>query len=53
VPIEEVRKGSADSAIMFDWFDRIGYDVHVRSRSRECGILPTSLEAWAAKARWS
>jgi len=38
---------------MYDWFDRVGYDVHIRSRSRECGIPPTSLEAWAAKARWS
>ena len=51
VPIEDVRKGSADDAIMYDWFDRVGYDVHIRSRSRECGIPPTSLEAWAAKAR--
>jgi hypothetical protein len=38
---------------MYDWFDRVGYDVHVRSRSRECGLPPTSLEAWATKARWS
>jgi uncharacterized protein YbjT (DUF2867 family) len=53
VPIEEVRKGNADAAIMYDWFDRVGYDVHVRSRSRECGIPPTSLAGWAAKARWS
>ncbi len=53
VPIEDVRRGSADLAIMYDWFDRVGYDVHIRSRSRECGIPPTSLEAWAGKARWS
>ena len=53
VPIEEVRKGSADAAIMYDWFDRVGYDVHIRSRSRECGIPPTRLGDWAAKARWS
>jgi uncharacterized protein YbjT (DUF2867 family) len=53
VPIEEVRKGSADAAVMYEWFDRVGYDVHVRSRSRECGIPPTSLQGWAAKARWS
>ena len=53
VPIEEVRKVSADWAIMYDWFDRVGYDVHVRSRARECGIPPTSFESWAAKARWS
>ena len=53
VPLEEVRKGSDDYATMLEWFDRVGYDVHIRSRSRECGIPPTRLESWAAKARWS
>ena len=53
VPIEEVRKGSDDYATMLEWFDRVGYDVHIRSRSQECGIPPTRLESWAAKARWS
>jgi uncharacterized protein YbjT (DUF2867 family) len=53
VPIEDVRKGSEDYAIMLEWFDRVGYDVHIRSRSRECGIPPTSLSTWVAKARWS
>ena len=52
VPIEEVRKFSADFATMLEWFDRVGYDVHIRSRSREFGIPPTSLADWAAKAPW-
>jgi uncharacterized protein YbjT (DUF2867 family) len=52
VPIEEVRKFSADFATMLEWFDRVGYDVHIRSRSREFGIRPTSLADWAAKAPW-
>jgi hypothetical protein len=38
---------------MLEWFDRVGYDVHIRSRSRECGIPPTSLASWAAEKRWS
>jgi uncharacterized protein YbjT (DUF2867 family) len=53
VPIEEVRKGSADYALMLEWFDRVGYDVHIRSRSRECGIPPARLASWAARTRWS
>jgi len=53
VPIEEVRKFSADFAAMLEWFDRVGYDVHIRSRSREFGIRPTSLADWAAKTHWS
>jgi len=52
VPIEEVRKFSADFATMLEWFDRVGYDVHIRSRSREFGIRPTSLADWAARAAW-
>jgi uncharacterized protein YbjT (DUF2867 family) len=52
VPIEEVRKLSADFATMLEWFDRVGYDVHIRSRSREFGIPPTSLADWGAKAAW-
>jgi uncharacterized protein YbjT (DUF2867 family) len=50
VPIEEVRKGSADYALMLEWFDRVGYDVHIRSRSRECGIPPTRLASWARRS---
>ena len=53
VPIEAVRQGSTDYASMLEWFDRVGYDVHIRSRSRECGIAPTSLASWAGKTRWS
>jgi len=52
VPIDEIRKFSADLAVMLEWFDRVGYDVHIRSRSREFGIRPTSLAEWAAKAQW-
>lgn len=53
VPIEEVRKWSADYASMLEWFDRVGYEVHIRSRSREFGVRPTSLRDWAVRARWS
>jgi uncharacterized protein YbjT (DUF2867 family) len=53
VPIAEVRKASEDYAVMLEWFDRVGYDVHIRSRSRECGLPPTKLASWAAAQRWS
>ena len=49
----ESLSGSADYALMLEWFDRAGYDVHIRSRSRECGIPPTKLASWAAAKRWS
>jgi len=53
VPIEEVRKFSDDFAIMFEWFDRVGYDSDIQGNGKEYGIEPTSLEEWAATASWN
>jgi len=46
-PIEEVRKQSADWAIMLEWFDRVGYEAPIDANSRESGIRPTSLAEWS------
>lgn len=48
IPIEEVRKNSADMALMLEWFDRVGYDADIPALVREFGIPPTTLAAWAA-----
>jgi uncharacterized protein YbjT (DUF2867 family) len=53
VPIEDVRKGSADYALMLEWFDRVGYDADIPATSRESGIRPTTFEEWARRADWS
>ncbi len=53
VPIEEVRKWSADYALMLEWFDRVGYDADIPAISRESGIRPTTFPEWAARAKWS
>ena len=53
VPIEEIRKGSADFAAMLEWFDRVGYDVDIPATSKESGIRPTSFREWVARANWS
>src|SRR3990172_3487766 len=47
VPIEEVRKGSEDYALMLEWFDRVGYNVHIKSNAKEFGLAPTPFRAWA------
>ncbi|MGH2569879.1 MAG: NmrA/HSCARG family protein [bacterium] len=52
-PIEEVRKGSEDYAIMLEWFDRVGYDVQIQRTSKESGIRPTTLAEWAATVQWA
>jgi hypothetical protein len=53
VPIEDVRKGSEDFALMLEWFDRVGYDADIPARSRESGIPPTIFSEWASRVNWS
>ena len=48
IPIEEVRKNSADFAAMLEWFDRVGYNADIAALERELGIATTKLAAWAA-----
>ncbi len=50
--IEGVRQYSTDYASMLEWFDAVGYDVHIRSTSLETGIRPTTLAEWAASVKW-
>jgi uncharacterized protein YbjT (DUF2867 family) len=52
-PIEEVRKYSADYAMMLEWFDRVGYNADIERNARESGIAPTSLATWAQAVRWT
>jgi uncharacterized protein YbjT (DUF2867 family) len=52
VPIEDVRKFSEDFALMFEWFDRVGYDVDVAGNAKEYGIEPTSFADWAGSVSW-
>jgi len=53
VPIAEVRKASEDSALMLEWFDRIGYDADIAGNAKRYDIKPTTLAEWAASVRWS
>ena len=48
VPISEVRTYSEDLAIMFEWFERVGYNADIAGNAREFGIKPTSLTQWAS-----
>jgi uncharacterized protein YbjT (DUF2867 family) len=53
VPIEEVRKFSADFAAMLEWFDRVGYNADIAGLSRESGIRPTTFTEWVATVKWA
>lgn len=48
VPIDQVRQFSEDAAIMFDWFNRIGYSADIPGLEREFGWKPTTLPEWAS-----
>lgn len=53
VPIEEVRKNSADFAAMLEWFDKVGYDVDIEANTKNYGITPTRFGEWAKSVKWS
>jgi uncharacterized protein YbjT (DUF2867 family) len=52
VPIEEVRKASADFAAMLEWFDRVGYEADIKGLQKKYKIPATSLAEWAKTAPW-
>jgi uncharacterized protein YbjT (DUF2867 family) len=53
VPIEQVREGSTEFAIMLEWFDAVGYDADIQKTARELGVRPTRFREWASTQRWS
>ena len=53
VPIEQLRAGSEESALMFEWFDAVGYDVDIDRTAKEFGVKPTRFREWAKEQRWS
>lgn len=52
VPIEQVREGSKEFAIMLEWFDAVGYDADIQKTARELGVRPTSFREWAKAQTW-
>ncbi|GLQ52793.1 NmrA/HSCARG family protein [Devosia nitrariae] len=54
IPLEAARQQDAESAIMFEWFDRVGYDVDIPALHKAFPeVAWRSFEAWARKADWS
>ena len=53
VPIEQVREGSEEYAIMLEWFDAVGYDADIEGTAKEFGVKPTRFREWAKEQDWS
>ncbi|MBI5742192.1 MAG: NmrA/HSCARG family protein [Nitrospirae bacterium] len=51
-PLEEVRKWSADFAVMLEWFDRVGYNADIRALEKDYGVRLITLSEWAARIDW-
>ena len=48
-PIEPVRQYSEDTALMLEWFDRVGYSADIAGLEREFGRSLTKLPDWARR----
>ena len=47
MPIEPVRQYSEDTALMLEWFERVGYSVDIAGLEGEFGRALTKLPGWA------
>jgi len=48
-PIEQVRQFSEDTALMLEWFERVGYSADIAGLQREFGRVLTKLPDWARR----
>lgn len=54
IPIEAIREQSEDFALMFEWFDRVGYNVDVNALKRDYPEVGwTSFDQWVGEQDWS
>jgi uncharacterized protein YbjT (DUF2867 family) len=48
-PIEQVRQYSKETALMLEWFERVGYRADIAGLERESGRALTKLPEWARR----
>lgn len=48
-PIEQVRQYSKDTAVMLEWFERVGYSADIAGLEREFGRTLTKLPDWVRR----
>ena len=54
VPVDAVRQTSEDMALMFEWFDRVGYSADIPTlKNAYPEVTWESFEQWASQQDWS
>jgi uncharacterized protein YbjT (DUF2867 family) len=54
IPIAAARQQSEDAALMFEWFDRVGYDVDIAGLQREFPeVRWHGFADWARAFNWN
>ena len=54
IPIAAARQQSEDTALMFEWFDRVGYDADIAALRRDFSeVRWHSFADWAREFDWS
>ena len=54
IPIAAARQQSADAALMFEWFDRVGYDADIAALRKEFSeVRWHGFADWAREFDWS
>lgn len=54
VPLDAVREQNKEVAVMFEWFDRVGYDADIAELRRDFpGVGWHSFADWARQQDWS
>ena len=54
IPIAAARQQSEDAALMFEWFDRVGYDADIAALRRDFSeVRWHSFADWAREFDWS
>jgi uncharacterized protein YbjT (DUF2867 family) len=51
IPLDAVRKQSADFAAMLEWFERVGYKADIPKLEKDWGVHPLNFAEWVASKK--
>lgn len=52
LPMAEIRRVSVDMALMYEWFDKVGYNVDINKLRKSYPVKPVTFSKWAAMVKW-